>query len=164
MPNTTYIDAEDFINEDFLKDNILHVEGYAWLRARSVQSHLAFRRVFGSVNCGDRMHEKIMNLECSTTYMKTFAETLKKTPIDKILNAKRAVHAYLDLAFNPNTRDSSKVAALKEATVLAGITEIDENGRTRLGGLSDFYAAQAAAPHAPPVPPAPVPDEPHSVH
>jgi hypothetical protein len=164
MVNTYRIKAEDFIDDDFLKDIFSHVEWYARLRVLAVQKHVAFRRVFGPVNCDEQMYARIDNLECSSLYMQTFADMLKTIPINKLLNAKRAVHAYLDLAFNPNTRDASRVAALKEATVLAGITVIDEDGRTRLGnGMADFYAAQQAARHETPVP-GPVADEPHIVH
>jgi hypothetical protein len=158
------IHVDDFLDEDFLKEIAVCVHWYARFRVQSVQSHLAFRRVFGPVNCDNNMYERIQNLECSIAYTRKFAEILEKTPIDKILNAKRAVHAYLDLAFNPNTRDASKVSALKEATVLAGITVLDEDGQTRLGnGMADFYAAQQAARHETPVH-EPVADEPHIVH
>lgn len=164
MANTYRIKPDDFIDDDFLTGVFAYVEWYARLRVLAVQKHVAFRRVFGPVNCDNNMYERIDNLECSSLYMQTFADMLKTVPINKLLDAKKAVHAYLDLAYNPNVRDSSRVAALKEATVLAGITVLDEEGRTRLGnGMADFYVEQQAARHETPVP-EPVADEPHSVH
>jgi hypothetical protein len=150
MENNTVISIESFGRETFLQLNITFVDRYASLRVRAVNSLAAFRRVFGNVNCDNQMYARIQCLEASDTYNDLFDAKLKVIPLDEILSARKALHSYVDIAANPMAKDSAKIAALKEAAVLANITIIDEKGNSRRGrSLDDFYAAVDAMDKAP---------------
>jgi hypothetical protein len=136
-----------FENHEWLEANRMAVEAYAALRARGIYKMSAFRQVFGSVNCVyPEVHIKIENLEASFLYNGLFETLLKVTPIDHVLNDRRALHSYLDIANNPLLKESVRVQALKEACVLAGITVIDDANRTRkVPTLADLYEEHGAA-------------------
>src|ERR1700688_4680435 len=145
MDNTKYtfpeFRPEVFASVEFLTKAKFAVDKYASLRARAVPALAAFRRIFGHMNCDTLVFSKIQNLEASDIYCDLFEAKLKALPIDELLSARRALHTYLEIAHSPHSKDSAKIAALKEACVLAGVTVIDEKGNTRLGRtLADFYA------------------------
>jgi hypothetical protein len=147
MANDVYISADEFGDDKFLKVNAMFIERYVTLRARTIPSLAAFRRIFGAVNCDQGVYTRIQNLEASDLYNDLFEAKLKSMPLDELLSPRKALHAYLDIAANPMAKDSAKIAALKEACVIANITVIDEKGQTRAGrDLSDFYADVPANP------------------
>ncbi|MDR5757660.1 hypothetical protein [Caballeronia sp. LZ035] len=139
---TKHIPTHLFSDETFLRDNIEFVETYAIQRVRGMYGPSAFRRVFGSVNCIDPMdtRTRVDMLESTYVYADAFDRYLAAMSVDKILSDKKALHGYLDIANNPMMKESVRVAALKEACVLAGITVIDDAGRTkRVPTLDDLY-------------------------
>ncbi|WP_250534377.1 hypothetical protein [Caballeronia sp. AZ10_KS36] len=145
---TQFLETHYFSDEGFLTDNITFIEQYAALRVRGVYSAAAFRRVFGSINCVDPMEtrHRVDSLEASDTYSEAFERLLKSTPVDQMLSDKKALQSYLDIASNPMLKESVRVQALKEACVLAGITTIDDAGRTKkVPTLDDLYAEHGTA-------------------
>ena len=134
-----------FADENFLRLNEQYVDEYVALRVRGHHPHTAFRRVFGAANAEQHAQAKIDNLESSKTFQTKFEHALKTTPISDIINDRRALVELLSMYRSPFVRDSSRLAALREAMVLAGITVVDENGKTKRAGasLADFYANEA---------------------
>ncbi|MDR5751138.1 MULTISPECIES: hypothetical protein [unclassified Caballeronia] len=89
---------------------------------------------------------KVVLIEASDAYNEAYDRLLKSTPVDQMLSDKKALHGYLDIANNPNLKESVRVQALKEACVLAGITVIDDANRTRkVPTLDDLYKEHGAA-------------------
>jgi hypothetical protein len=142
MTNLVYIPVGQFDFGGFYELNESLVSQYVSLRVRAVHSHIAFRRVFGGVNCDGEMSNRIAALEASDMYNDMLDARLKELPVNELLDAKKALHSFMEIAGNPNARDRDRIQALKEAAVLSGITVIDDAGRSRVGGtLADFYAA-----------------------
>jgi hypothetical protein len=137
------IPMDDFADEALMRENIAFVEKYAMFRVRGIFEFKAFRRVFGAANCQhrDSMQMCIDNLESTDCYHEVFERLLKSLPIDALLSERRALHFYLDIAQNPHHREAVRVSAIKEACVLAGITVIDEAGRTqKVPSLDELYS------------------------
>ncbi|AMR79632.1 hypothetical protein [Cupriavidus nantongensis] len=156
--------AIHFADEDFLKDNEYFVDRYVGLRVRGHSQHAAFRRVFGADNIDNYTQHRIDNLESTDFYNDKFDAAVKSTPVDQILNERIALVELMSVYRNPLMKETARLGALRDAMVLTGITEIDENGKTRKAGraLSDFYNTEGlvyppAAPAAAPDPDAPKP-------
>jgi hypothetical protein len=141
MAEKQKLETQYFADDGFLIDNIHYVQKYAELRIRGVHNLAAFRRVFGAINCVDyqETHNSIQNLEASDTYNDIFEAKLKAAPVDTLLSERKALHGYLDIFHNPMLKESVRVAALKEACVIAGVTVIDDKGNTKRRGLGDYY-------------------------
>jgi len=163
IDDTPYIGVDQFGNPKFHAKNDWFMSKYVNLRVRAVPALAAFRRVFGSINCGNEVHAKIQNLEASDMYNDMFEARLKAIPVDELLDAKKALHSYLEIANNPLAKDMAKIGALREAAVIAGVTVIDEDGKTKQGStLADFYKAVGAA--LPAAPTVAQPDTPETRH
>ncbi|CAN0624540.1 protein of unknown function [Burkholderia multivorans] len=145
MPNTTLIsdlDARHFRDEDVVIQIRPLVTQYAALRARAVPPIRAFMRAFKTGAPDQSTFEKAQALESTDLYNALFEKALAAVPVNELLDSKKALHKYMEVVNHPSSKDTAKISALKEAAVIAGITVIDENGKTRAGAsLDDFYKA-----------------------
>ncbi|KAA0179028.1 hypothetical protein FX016_21770 [Cupriavidus gilardii] len=138
--------------QDFLELNQDFVSRYASLRVRGYHAETAFRRVFGIENCDSNMREKIDVLESSDVYERKFHAAAKTIPVSEIINPRLALIELMTVYRNPHFRDSTRLRALNDAMIVAGITTVDENGKTKAGAtLDDFYKAEGL--RTPPPPP-----------
>ena len=119
---------------------------YVDLRVRGFDSLQAFEAAFGFTNC-ENMETKIRRLEATPHYRAAFEARIKAIPVDELINDKIAIVELMTTYRNPRLRDSARIAAFKEALVLAGITTVDADGRTLKAGsdLDDLYADRDAA-------------------
>jgi hypothetical protein len=92
--------------------------------------------------------------ECNPYVKERFDTVLESKKPTELWSVNKSLHNLLKLVNDRGTRDSARVQAIKELNVMAGITEIDEFGKTRSGSgsLSDFYAAIASMKNGPSAP------------
>lgn len=119
------------------------VSRYLDMRVMGAERSSAFLQCFGTDYYDQHLNNRIEALEGNEHFQIEFAKRLKDKPFDAIFDLKRAVHSWISIIASPDTRDSSRVSALKELQVLYGMTVIDENGNTKAGkSLQDFYRDQ----------------------
>ena len=138
--------ASNFREEIFIRQYRALVSDYLDLRILGVEPERAFLRCFGTDYYDQFITQRIEALEHNPAYRVEFAKRFGAQSVDQMFNLKVAVYEWLQLINSKATRDSSKVAALKELQVLYGMTVIDANGNTRAGKvLADFYLEQNQA-------------------
>ena len=129
----------------------LHEEQYnrfVDMRIRGIDRDTAFSRVFpryARPRDGVRAQERAMYLESTEWFQSTFDERLKKAKLSDLWNANVSMNRLLEVIKSPNEKGSTKVAAMREANILAEITFVDENGQTRAGSVSTELAAMLDA-------------------
>lgn len=115
-------------------------DAYVELRVHGRHPHHSFRMVFGEDNVDQNVQKRIDHLESGEYYIAKFKERLEAIQTGDLWNDKIAVHEMLAIARDPYAKDSTRLNAMKELNILVGITVVDENGKTKLGGsLEDFY-------------------------
>lgn len=67
------------------------------------------------------------------------AKRIGDIDISKAWNAKKSIWTLLTMLDDPYTKCTTRLNAIKELNVLAGITFVDEKGNTRARKLEDFY-------------------------
>jgi hypothetical protein len=151
---------DDFATPEFIRDNKSFYDKYIEYRVHGYSSHAAFNRVFGSDHwqSNQQGYIRIEAMESTDYYKAEFERQLQGISTDKLWNTKLSLHELLATMRGPFTKDSTRLAAIKELNVLVGITVVDENGKTKAGRkLSDFYDSEGdGATPAKPTPAAPV--------
>jgi hypothetical protein len=119
------------------------VSRYLDMRVMGKDSTSAFMQCFGTDYYDQHLRRRIEALEGNESFQNEFKKRLSVAKFEDLFDLKSAVHRWMGLLNDPDVRDTSKVAALKELQVLYGMTVIDENGNTRAGkSLADFYKEQ----------------------
>lgn len=117
---------------------------YIDLRVMGIRSDIAFTYCFPKYSQPhDKMvaRQRIAFLEASNWFIDTFNAQLAAAKVEVMWNPNKAVNRFLSVLEDPDSKDSARIAAAKELNVLAGITTIDDAGRTRKARtLEDFYA------------------------
>jgi hypothetical protein len=131
------ISLDQFATEDFAITNREAFDAFVDYLVDGVHQQIAFVRLFGEdqqshVKCELMLHNPYVQREVKRK--KTEAKPEEQwTIMDSIVHWKSFVK-------NPYFKDSTRVAALKELQVIMGITEIDDQGRTRkVPTLNDLY-------------------------
>ena len=126
---------------DIAEDNERQFAAYAKNRVEGHGPSAAFRRAFGPGHRVDDAYHYSEQIENNPWYKERFAQELAAMPMDKIWNSKVAINALRQMTLDANNKCATRLAAMKELNVLANITFVDENGKTRaVKGLDDFYA------------------------
>jgi hypothetical protein len=104
-------------------------------------------------------YELAVAAECNPYVKERFDKVLAAKKPTELWSVNKSLHSLLRLVNDRRTRDSAKIQAIKELNVMAGITMVDEFGKTHGTGnsLSDFYAAYTAMKNGPAVPAAVTP-------
>lgn len=139
-----FIAQDDFATDDFIELNKPYFDAYIKLRVHGYPKQEAFVRVFGADNWGGQQqgYNRTSAMEATQYFIEQFDAVLKATPTDELWNAKLAIHGYLETSRDPMNRDTVRLAAKKELSILTGIVVVDENGKTKAGrSLEDFYAS-----------------------
>lgn len=143
------IHPSQFDLTEFYESNPEFINAYVELRARGYHETIAFRRVFGAINSQDNFTQhRIDSLESNPYFTERFEARLKTIPIDQVLNERIALNWLLRLSSSPYAKDTVRLAAMRDAAVLAGVTVIDDAGNTRKAGrsLDDFYKSTPSFP------------------
>ncbi|WP_186080035.1 hypothetical protein [Burkholderia gladioli] len=150
----TEMSIDLFGDDDYIRQTIQpFVRKYARLRAHAMEAGTAFISTFKLSINDDRWPLKKQALESTEFYAAMFKEEFSKVKAEDLLNPKSALFKYMEIVNCRKTNGASKVAALKEAALIAGVTVIDEDGKVKAGAsLNEFYqsvksenAATAAA-------------------
>lgn len=84
--------------------------------------------------------QRITHLESTERFQQEFERQMEAMDPNRLWNRNVAVHSLVRLINDPEGRDSTKLAAMKELNIMFNITIVDENGKTRAGSsLEDFY-------------------------
>ncbi|WP_432258639.1 hypothetical protein [Cupriavidus sp. TMH.W2] len=119
---------------------------YAALRAYGRTSRAALRMLWGDKYADHaRAQAYIDRIECAPLYIRQFKYFIESLAVSSLWNERVAANRLLNIINDPETKDSTCLAAIKELNVLTGITVIDEKGNTRSRKtLDEFYAMEAA--------------------
>lgn len=137
---------------------VLHEEQYdkfVELRVHGIRSDVAFAKAFPQYAFGNEFRaamERVAYLESTDWFMSEFDRRLKAKKSTDLWPVNVAINRLLQRIEDPSEKGSTRVQAIKELNVLCGITIIDEDGRTRSGGLADFYNAISAMKNGPSAP------------
>jgi len=135
------IPSMEFEEEEFALENMKMFEEYVELRVRGIPPIVALPRVFGLNQAGDRYEQNRFNaIERNPVYRSLFRKRLKEIQHNELWDGKQSIYELLSIVRGWNVKDSSRISAIKELNVLAGIVIVDENGKTKVGrSLEDFY-------------------------
>jgi len=132
--------AGKFRNPEFIREYRPLFARYLDMRVAGKPARSAFLQCFGAGYFDQWFLGRIEALEGGEHFQAQLEKKRAEADLTKVFDLKDAVYGWLDIIHNPETRDSSRVAALKELQVLYGMTMIDANGNTRAGKvLADFY-------------------------
>lgn len=138
-----------FSHSDFIDMQLDQFNDYVNMRVRGFHAHEAMRKAFGPENGDGNVQLRVDYLESTKRYVAAFHALMKVIPLDQILNERMAIHEFMSMYRSRLVKDSVRLAALDKATVLAGITVIDEAGRTvKRRSLADLYGEFEAKPEA----------------
>lgn len=146
--------AADFEREEFAKLNQDAFDAYVELVLIGHHPTVAIKRAFGEEYGGDQYtQERINAIERNPYFAERFKKRLAKVTIPELWDAKVSIRELLQMVRSPFVKDSTRLNAVKELNVLAEITFVDEQGRTRARpkGLDDFYRDEGLQ-NPPPVP------------
>lgn len=134
------IPASKFGDPEFAKLNPDYFHEYVMYRVHGLAAQVAFIRVFGEEQLAHSGHSKIHEIEHNPWVRDQIIKRLKATPVSHLWNDKVAVHEILSIARDPMAKHSTRLSAMKELNVLAGITVTDDKGNTKRGmSLDEFY-------------------------
>lgn len=129
-----------FRDEKWARDNIDSISEYAEYKVAGWSPEQAFCRVFGTDYADWYLEARINALEHNLVFRKVFAQKFAAAKADDQWSVKASIFELQRLINSQFTKDSTKLAAIKELNVMFGITVVDENGKTRQGSaLQDFY-------------------------
>ena len=144
MQPTFQIYEDEFADQEFIDLNLPFYEAYVELRVLGHSQRDAFIRVFGEDNLEgeiQQQHKRLAAIERTPWFLKAFDDQLNSIDVKKLWSPKKSAHHLLTLVHDIFAKDSVRLNAIKELNVLAGITIVDESGKTRAGrSLADFYA------------------------
>ena len=134
------MDPVVFSKVETAEDNERQFAAYTKNRVEGQPPSVAFRRAFGPGHRVDDAFHYVEQIENNPWYKDRFAIELASMPLDKIWNSKVAINALRQMTMDANNKCATRLGAIKELNVLANITFVDENGKTRaVKGLNDFY-------------------------
>ena len=137
-----------FSDPEFLAVNEEAIKVYVGWRVVGYHAHDAMMRTFGPNQGDTNVGLRVLHLESTAQYQSLFQKLLKSIPLDDILNERMAIHEFMSMYRNKYVKDSVRIVALDKACILAGITEVDDAGRTRrVPTLADLYAEKPAPLH-----------------
>lgn len=132
-----------FRDDDLIRQYRPLFSRYIDMRVAGKSAKTSFLQCFGSDYYDQHLTKRIEALEGGESFQRELEKRKKDAKFEDIFDLKRAVYGWLEIIQDPEARDSSRVAAMKELQVLYGMTIIDENGNTRAGKtLADFYVEQ----------------------
>ena len=135
----------EYASEKFAKDNLEGFDEYIGFRIAGHSPSVAFCRAFRVPQEHNANNYTIACAIEANPYIRRGIESaLEKMDAKKVWTSSRAVWELMQLVVNQMNRESTRLAAIKELNVLAGITIIDPNGKTKIPTLQDFYASQAS--------------------
>jgi hypothetical protein len=140
------LNTDIFATDEFIEDNRSLYDQYIKLRVHGHPAHQSFIRVFGAEfwEGPQQGYNRIQAMEYTPYFQTQFDKVLEATPVSELWNAKKAINGLLTLANDPMVRDSTRLKAQDNLSLLAGIVVVDENGKTKAGrSLADFYAGIA---------------------
>lgn len=118
---------------------------YTEMRLHGYHSSVAFRTCFPpELTIGNDMWANMFAVEFNPYVVSRLRDLIAKAKASELWNPNISIHEFLSLARDPNAKDSSRVAAMKELNVMLDITVVDEHGKTKKGrSLDDFYRSLA---------------------
>ncbi len=152
-------EVELFSRKDFTKFNHQHFIDFAEARIEGYSRVVALRMCFGSQFVfGSETAAYCYAIEANPFYKQQYEKKLESLELKKAWNPKISMVALKQLIRDDFVKDNVRMAAIKEANVLAEVTFVDEKGNTRaVRGIDDFYRENpggdnAAIPeHTPPI-------------
>jgi hypothetical protein len=133
-------DPRMFAEERMALANLPQYESYVKNRIDGFTPYTAFRRAFGPGYRAEDVSMYAEQIEQNPWFQNTFQQRLAEMPMDKLWNQKKSINSLLQMVHNPFVKCSTQLAAIKELNVLANITFVDENGKTRaVKNLNAFY-------------------------
>lgn len=128
-----------FSDEQFVKLNWPLYQRYVKYKVEGWSEVKAFGYAF-KLPFDTTTIQRITHLESTDAYREEFQRQMDAMDPNKMWNRNISVHNLVRLINDPEGRDSTKLAAIKELNVMFAITIVDENGKTRAGAsLEDFY-------------------------
>lgn len=129
------LDTADYSDDEILNTKQVKplVEKYAYYRARGYSEVKSFRIAFGFGN-GDRLndHEKFERLEVTKTYLDIQRKAIEELTFDIKFEEKRIASKLLEAIESRTITDAAKMKAIEQYIVMAGLGELDDNGKMRL--------------------------------
>jgi len=118
------------------------IDRYIELRVSGTAPNIAIRMAFGEIYNDSEIYARVIVLEGGDYFTTSFRSAIINTPVNKIWNANISVNELVSLVRSPYVKDATRLGAIKELNILASITIVDENGKTKKGAdLNDFYDA-----------------------
>lgn len=135
-------EVELFSRMDFTEFNKKHFSDFADARIEGYSRVVALRMCFGSQFVfGNETAAYCYAIEANAFYRHEYDKKVKSLDLKKAWNPNVSMVALKQLIRDEFVKDNVRMAAIKEANVLAEVTFIDDKGNTRATrGIDDFYA------------------------
>lgn len=117
------------LNSDELKPLIVE---YARYRVRGFSTIKSFRIVFGFDGDTAEDHQRSERIECTKTYLRLYDEQVDKLSINAKFESKRIAAKLLETIESRTVTDAGRMKAIEQYIILAGIGELDDNGKLKL--------------------------------
>jgi hypothetical protein len=135
-----------FGEHQFAVENALLFDRYVEYRLMGVPPGIAFRKSFPRQYCDDFQKLPIYAdaVEFNLYTIRRLRDKINEIDVSQLWNNKISIHEMLSIVRDPSAPAAAKARVMESLNLLAGITMIDDKGKTRLGSsLDDFYKDQA---------------------
>lgn len=142
-------EVELFSRMDFTEFNKKHFSDFADARIEGYSRVVSLRMCFGSQFVfGNETAAYCYAIEANAFYKHEYEKKVKGLDLKKAWNPNVSMVALKQLIRDEFVKDNVRMAAIKEANVLADVTFVDEKGNTRARrGIDDFYADNTGKPN-----------------